>query len=58
MDIHIWYTLLSALVGGLMGALGRLGEVIFQICHSGVENYTISRISVLIAYMKDLAFDS
>ncbi|URD86786.1 callose synthase [Musa troglodytarum] len=27
MDIHIWYTLLSALVGGLLGALGRLGEI-------------------------------
>jgi hypothetical protein len=27
MDIHIWYTLLSALVGGVMGARDRLGEV-------------------------------
>ncbi|WOL18279.1 callose synthase 10 [Canna indica] len=27
MDIHIWYTLLSALVGGLLGALARLGEI-------------------------------
>lgn len=27
MDIHIWYTLLSALVGGLMGARARLGEI-------------------------------
>lgn len=27
MDIHIWYTLLSAIVGGVMGARGRLGEV-------------------------------
>ncbi|WVZ58008.1 hypothetical protein U9M48_008324 [Paspalum notatum var. saurae] len=26
MDIHIWYTLLSALVGGVMGARDRLGE--------------------------------
>nr|CAB3455580.1 unnamed protein product [Digitaria exilis] len=26
MDIHIWYTLLSALVGGVMGARERLGE--------------------------------
>lgn len=28
MDIHIWYTLLSALVGGVMGARDRLGEVL------------------------------
>ncbi|XP_021762040.1 callose synthase 10-like [Chenopodium quinoa] len=27
MDIHIWYTLLSALVGGVMGARARLGEI-------------------------------
>ncbi|KAJ0968111.1 hypothetical protein J5N97_025028 [Dioscorea zingiberensis] len=27
MDIHIWYTLLSALIGGLLGARGRLGEI-------------------------------
>lgn len=29
MDIHIFYTLLSALIGGVMGARARLGEVIF-----------------------------
>lgn len=27
MDVHIFYTLLSAVVGGVMGARGRLGEV-------------------------------
>ncbi|KAJ8764148.1 hypothetical protein K2173_005060 [Erythroxylum novogranatense] len=27
MDIHIWYTVLSAIVGGVMGARARLGEV-------------------------------
>ncbi|KAG0453842.1 hypothetical protein HPP92_025146 [Vanilla planifolia] len=27
MDIHIWYTLLSAFVGGLIGARARLGEI-------------------------------
>ncbi|KAL9235580.1 hypothetical protein vseg_010326 [Gypsophila vaccaria] len=27
MDIHIWYTLLSALLGGVMGARSRLGEI-------------------------------
>lgn len=29
MDFHIWYTLLSAIIGGVMGARARLGEVIF-----------------------------
>ncbi|KAE8705196.1 hypothetical protein F3Y22_tig00110429pilonHSYRG00131 [Hibiscus syriacus] len=27
MDIHIWYTLLSAIIGGVMGAKARLGEI-------------------------------
>ena len=27
MDIHIWYTIMSAVVGGVMGARARLGEV-------------------------------
>ncbi|GKV00612.1 hypothetical protein SLEP1_g13279 [Rubroshorea leprosula] len=27
MDIYIWYTLLSAIVGGVMGARARLGEI-------------------------------
>ncbi|XP_073272361.1 callose synthase 10-like [Primulina huaijiensis] len=27
MDIHIWYTLLSAIYGAVMGARGRLGEI-------------------------------
>ncbi|KAG9156679.1 hypothetical protein Leryth_006646 [Lithospermum erythrorhizon] len=27
MDIHIWYTILSALVGGVSGARARLGEI-------------------------------
>jgi len=27
MDIHIWYTVLSAIVGGVKGARARLGEV-------------------------------
>lgn len=28
MDIHIWYTIMSAIVGGVMGARARLGEVL------------------------------
>lgn len=31
MDIYIWYTLLSAVVGGVMGARARLGEVLFPL---------------------------
>ncbi|KAJ1692919.1 hypothetical protein LUZ63_009617 [Rhynchospora breviuscula] len=27
MDLHIWYTLCSALVGGMMGAAARIGEI-------------------------------
>ncbi|XP_024025005.1 callose synthase 10 isoform X1 [Morus notabilis] len=27
MDIHIWYTIMSAIVGGVMGARARLGEI-------------------------------
>lgn len=27
MDIHIWYTILSAIIGGVMGARARLGEI-------------------------------
>lgn len=30
MDIHIWYTLLSAIIGGVMGAKARLGEVLLN----------------------------
>lgn len=32
MDIHIWYTLLSAIYGAVMGARARLGEVQFWLC--------------------------
>lgn len=30
MDILIWYTLLSAIVGGVKGARARLGEVLIS----------------------------
>lgn len=32
MDIHIWYTLLSAIYGAVMGARARLGEVLISVC--------------------------
>ncbi|VAI68724.1 unnamed protein product [Triticum turgidum subsp. durum] len=40
MDIHIWYTLLSALVGGVMGARGRLGEIrSIEMLHKRFESF-------------------
>ncbi|XP_068634434.1 callose synthase 10 [Aristolochia californica] len=40
MDIHIWYTLMSAVVGGLMGARGRLGEIrTIEMVHKRFESF-------------------
>ncbi|XP_048229033.1 callose synthase 10 isoform X2 [Ricinus communis] len=40
MDIHIWYTLLSAIVGGIMGARGRLGEIrSLEMVHKRFESF-------------------
>ncbi|KAF8674813.1 hypothetical protein HU200_047941 [Digitaria exilis] len=40
MDIHIWYTLLSALVGGVMGARDRLGEIrSIEMLHKRFESF-------------------
>ncbi|KAF5206729.1 Callose synthase [Thalictrum thalictroides] len=40
MDIHIWYTLLSALVGGLMGARSHLGEIrSIEMVHKRFESF-------------------
>uniref|UniRef100_A0A7N0RAG3 1,3-beta-glucan synthase n=1 Tax=Kalanchoe fedtschenkoi TaxID=63787 RepID=A0A7N0RAG3_KALFE len=40
MDIHIWYTLLSAIVGGVMGARARLGEIrSLEMVHKRFENF-------------------
>ncbi|TVU09023.1 hypothetical protein EJB05_42462 [Eragrostis curvula] len=40
MDIHIWYTLLSALVGGVMGARARLGEIrSIEMLHKRFESF-------------------
>ncbi|XP_062233797.1 callose synthase 10 isoform X2 [Phragmites australis] len=40
MDIHIWYTLLTALVGGVMGARGRLGEIrSIEMLHKRFESF-------------------
>ncbi|XP_031403212.1 callose synthase 10 isoform X2 [Punica granatum] len=40
MDIHIWYTLLSAIVGGIMGARARLGEIrSIEMLHKRFESF-------------------
>lgn len=40
MDIHIWYTLLSAIIGGVMGARARLGEIrSIEMMHKRFESF-------------------
>ncbi|XP_062116060.1 callose synthase 10 isoform X2 [Humulus lupulus] len=40
MDIHIWYTLLSAVIGGVMGARARLGEIrSIEMVHKRFESF-------------------
>lgn len=40
MDIHIWYTLLSAIVGAVIGARARLGEIrSIQMVHKRFESF-------------------
>lgn len=40
MDIHIWYTVLSAIVGGVMGARARLGEIrSIEMVHKRFESF-------------------
>ncbi|KAL8123352.1 hypothetical protein AgCh_011353 [Apium graveolens] len=40
MDIYIWYTLLSAIVGGVMGARARLGEIrSIEMVHKRFESF-------------------
>ncbi|GMH21528.1 hypothetical protein Nepgr_023370 [Nepenthes gracilis] len=40
MDIYIWYTVLSALVGGVMGARDRLGEIrSIEMVHKRFESF-------------------
>ncbi|GMY15024.1 callose synthase 10 isoform X6 [Fagus crenata] len=40
MDIHIWYTLLSAIVGGVKGARSRLGEIrSIEMVHKRFESF-------------------
>ncbi|KAG6633255.1 hypothetical protein I3843_12G034200 [Carya illinoinensis] len=40
MDLHIWYTLLSAIVGGVKGAQARLGEIrSIEMVHKRFESF-------------------
>ncbi|KAF7838212.1 callose synthase 10 [Senna tora] len=40
MDIHIWYTILSAIVGGIIGARARLGEIrSIEMVHKRFESF-------------------
>ncbi|KAK9699527.1 hypothetical protein RND81_08G179300 [Saponaria officinalis] len=40
MDIHIWYTLISALIGGVMGARSKLGEIrSIKMVHERFESF-------------------
>nr|DAD30693.1 TPA_asm: hypothetical protein HUJ06_009544 [Nelumbo nucifera] len=50
MDIHIWYTVLSALVGGLMGARARLGEIrSIEMVHKRFENFPEAFVKTLVS---------
>ncbi|KAH9316295.1 hypothetical protein KI387_024922, partial [Taxus chinensis] len=40
LDLHVWYTVLSAIVGGLIGAKDRLGEIrSVETVHKRFENF-------------------
>ena len=45
MDFYIWYTLLSAIIGGVIGARARLGEVLSTLnsCNFSVPHMCNSR---------------
>ncbi|MCL7026736.1 hypothetical protein MKW94_027145 [Papaver nudicaule] len=50
MDIHIWYTLLSALIGGLMGARARLGEIrTIEMLHKRFESFPAAFVKNLVS---------
>ncbi|KAI3727018.1 hypothetical protein L1987_66825 [Smallanthus sonchifolius] len=50
MDIHIWYTLLSAIVGGVMGARARLGEIrSIEMVHKRFESFPEAFVKQLVS---------
>ncbi|XP_050224596.1 callose synthase 10 [Mercurialis annua] len=58
MDIHIWYTLLSAVVGGIMGARGRLGEIrSLEMVHKRFESFPEAFVKNLVSpHVKRMPF--
>ncbi|KAI4303806.1 hypothetical protein MLD38_039399 [Melastoma candidum] len=59
MDILIWYTLLSAIVGGVMGARARLGEIrSIEMLHKRFESFPEAFVKNLVSpEMKRMPFD-
>ncbi|CAN1239529.1 Callose synthase 10 [Linum grandiflorum] len=50
MDIHIWYTLLSAVIGGIMGARDRLGEIrTLDMVHKRFESFPAAFVKNLVS---------
>ncbi|KAL9375459.1 hypothetical protein Peur_032338 [Populus x canadensis] len=50
MDIHIWYTILSAIVGGVMGARARLGEIrSIEMVHKRFESFPAAFVKNLVS---------
>lgn len=60
MDIHIWYTLLSALIGGVMGARGHLGEIrSIEMVHKRFESFPEAFVKNLVSpQTKRMPFNS
>ncbi|KAL5750690.1 hypothetical protein ACOSP7_025293 [Xanthoceras sorbifolium] len=59
MDLHIWYTLLSAIIGGVMGARGRLGEIrTIEMVHKRFESFPEAFVKNLVSpQAKRVPFD-
>ncbi|KAI3454955.1 hypothetical protein Pfo_011618 [Paulownia fortunei] len=59
MDIHIWYTLLSAIYGAVMGARGRLGEIrSIEMVHKRFESFPEAFVKNLVSpQIKRMPFD-
>ncbi|CAH9107276.1 unnamed protein product [Cuscuta europaea] len=59
MDIHIWYTLLSAIVGGIMGARARLGEIrSIAMVHKRFESFPEAFVKNLVSRATRVPFES
>ncbi|XP_024168978.1 callose synthase 10 [Rosa chinensis] len=59
MDIHIWYTLLSAIIGGVMGARSRLGEIrSIEMVHKRFESFPEAFVKNLVSQSQKQRFPS